>query len=641
VTSLEPLMRQNFLEYASYVIVDRAIPDLRDGLKPVQRRILATLKTLDDGKLHKVAGVIGDTMKLHPHGDASIGDALVVLANKEYFIERQGNFGSPITGHPAAAARYIECRLTPLARETLFNDELTEKVPSYDGRREEPVALPAKLPVALLLGAEGIAVGLATRILPHNLAELLEAQIQLLRKKHVKLVPDFPNGGLADVSDYQDGRGKVKVRARLETPDDKTIVVREVAYGTTTESLIASIEAAAQKGKIKLQSIQDLTTDKVEIRIELPRGVHAEETVPQLYAWTDCEITLQSSLILIQDRRPVETTVTEVLAACTARLKDILKAELEHELQRLTDRRHWLTLERVFIENRVYKKIESAKTQEAVTRAVWDGMEPFKKQFVRAMVDADVERLLEIRIRRISAYDIAKNQAEVEGIVAAIGAAEKKLGNMVKTTVAWLEDMLDRHGKDWPRRTELATFEAVDKRAVARENLRLAYDPESGFFGTAVRGEGFPLTVSEFARILIVSKDGSYRIVEPPDKLLVPGKALWISVFDPAVGQRFTVVYRDKEKRCFGKRVHIQAFIKGKEYALVPGGEGAVDLLLTDDKPGRLHLAFAPAKYQRVTEAEFDLDTLEPTSVGARGVRLAPKPVRTIKRLKDDAPGAS
>lgn len=634
MANLEPLMRQNFLEYASYVIVDRAIPDLRDGLKPVQRRILETLRAMDDGKLHKVANVIGETMKLHPHGDASIGDALVVLANKGYFLERQGNFGSPITGHPAAAARYIECRLTPLARETLFDPSLTETIPSYDGRRQEPVALPARIPVVLMLGVEGIAVGLSTRILPHNFPEILKAQIACLAGKRFRLDPDFPSGGLADTSEYADGKGKVRVRARIDCPDDKTIVIREVPYGVTTEALIASIEAAATKGKIKIQGIHDLTTDKVEIQVDLPRGVHADETVPQLYAWTDCEVTLQSTLVVIEDRHPVEKTVKQVVEACTERLKEILRQQLKGELGRLQDRQHWLTLERIFIENRVYKKIEAARTQEAVDKAVWDGMEPFKRQFVRPMVDEDVARLLEIRIRRISAYDIARHQEEVEGILEQIAATEKKLSNMVKTTTAWLEDLLARHGKDWPRRTKITTFATVDKRAVARENLKLAYDPESGFFGTAVRGDQFPLTVSEFARILVVSKDGSYRIVEPPEKMLVPGKALWISVFDPEKGQPFTVVYRTKDKTCFGKRVHIQSFIKGKEYALVPGGEGSVDLLLPDEKPGKVHLAFVPAKYQRVGEAEFDLGTLEPTGVAARGVRLAPKPVRTVRRIE-------
>lgn len=639
MANLEPLMRQNFLEYASYVIVDRAIPDLRDGLKPVQRRLLATLHAMDDGKLHKVANVIGETMKLHPHGDASIGDALVVLANKDYFIEKQGNFGSPVTGHPAAAARYIECRLTPLARETLFNDDLTQRVPSYDGRREEPVALPAKLPVVLLLGTEGIAVGLATRILPHNFAEVLEAQIACLQKKRFRLAPDFPTGGLADVSEYDDGRGKVKVRARIDSPDDKTLVVREVAYGTTTESLIASIEAAAQKGKVKIASIQDLTTDKVEIQIDLPRGVHADETLPQLYAWTDCEVSIQSSLTVIRERHPVELTVPEVVEASTAELKALLKAELEHEAQRLTDRRHALTLERIFIENRVYKRIEAAKTGEAVATAVVEGMEPYKKQFVRPLVDADVDRLLDLKIRRISAYDIAKNREEVEALVGRLKEIEKSLANMVKTTIAWLEDLLDRHGKEWPRRTELSRFEAVDKRAVARENLRLAYDPESGFFGSSVRGDAFVLTVTEFARILVVSSDGSYRVVQPPEKMLVPGKAVWVGVLDEEQGQPFVVVYRNAAKECFGKRIHVKGFIKGKEYSLIPGGEGGtVDLLTTEAKPGRVHLTFVPAKYQRITECEADLDALELTGTGARGTRLAPKPVRSVKRLKPPDP---
>jgi topoisomerase-4 subunit A len=280
-------MGRNFIEYASYVIIDRAIPDILDGLKPVQRRILATLSKMDDGKFHKVANVIGDTMKLHPHGDASIGDALVVLANKDYFIEKQGNFGNPITGHAPAAARYIECRLTDLAKETLFRKALTEYRPSYDGRNEEPVALPAKLPVLLMLGAEGIAVGMSTRILPYNLPELLQAQIKILQNEPFEIFPDFPTGGIVDVTDYDDGHGKVKVRARLEKRDEKTVVVREIAFGTTTESLIASIESAAQKGKVKIGAINDFTTDRVEIEIELSRGVYANEVIPQLYAHTE------------------------------------------------------------------------------------------------------------------------------------------------------------------------------------------------------------------------------------------------------------------------------------------------------------------------------------------------------------------
>ena len=313
MSHLEPLMKQNFLEYASYVIVDRAIPDIRDGCKPVQRRILHTLYENDDGKFHKVANIIGESMKLHPHGDASIGEALVVLANKEYFIEKQGNYGNIMTGHQAAAARYIECRLTPLARETLFNPSLSRFQSSYDGRRQEPVYLPAKVPVVLMLGTEGIAVGMATRILPHNLKELLEAQISVLRGKKVLLVPDFAQGGRIDVTDYDDGLGKVKVRATLEAVGDKKVVVREVPYSTTTESLIASIENAIQKGKVKISSINDFTTDKVEIELILSRGIYASEVIPQLYAYTDCEVSISSNIVVIQDRHPLELSVFEVL----------------------------------------------------------------------------------------------------------------------------------------------------------------------------------------------------------------------------------------------------------------------------------------------------------------------------------------
>ncbi|MCH2186453.1 DNA topoisomerase IV subunit A, partial [Myxococcota bacterium] len=321
MAQLDSLMRDNFLEYSSYVVLDRAIPDIRDGLKPVQRRILHTLFTMSDGRYHKVANVIGEAMKLHPHGDASIGDALVVLANKEFFIDRQGNFGNLHTGHPAAAARYIECRLTDLAVETLFHKPLTEFVPSYDGRTEEPVFLPSKLPVVLMLGTEGIAVGMATKILPHNLVELWEAQIAVLEGKKVELYPDFQQGGLMDVDAYEDGAGKVELRARVNVRDKKKVVITEIPFGTTTESIIASIEAAVQKGRVKIASIDDFTTDKVEIELTLARGVTAKELVPQLYAYTDCSVSISSNLTVIRDRRPEQLTVTEVIRGLTERLK--------------------------------------------------------------------------------------------------------------------------------------------------------------------------------------------------------------------------------------------------------------------------------------------------------------------------------
>jgi topoisomerase-4 subunit A len=639
VARLDALMRRNFVDYASYAILDRAIPDLRDGLKPVQRRILQTLFEMHDGRYHKVANVIGETMKLHPHGDASIGDALVVLANKNLFIDRQGNFGSVLTGHPAAAARYIECRLTPLALETLFNEALTEFVPSYDGRSREPVFLPAKLPVVLLLGADGIAVGMATKILPHNLVELWEAQIAHLSGKPFTLYPDFPQGGKADVSEYDDGRGKVSVRAVLDAPDPKRIVIREIPYGTTTESVVASVEAAIQRGRVQVAAIHDYTTDKVEIELELSRGVRAEEVVPQLYAYTDCAVQVSSNFVVVKDRKPIEMTVGEVLRELTEQLRARLKAELEWERDELTERKHWLTLERIFVEHKVYRGLEEAETEEAVRDQVWKGMKKHQRLFVRAMTDDDVKRLLDLRIRRISAFDLEQSKADEAEIDQKLAGVVKKLGNMKQTAIAYVKDLIARYGKQYPRRTKLGAFQEIDKKAVARANVKLAYDREKGYFGASVRGDEFQLSVSEYDLVLTVSDDGSYRIVPAPEKLLIPGKLLWCSVFDPEQGAAFTVVYRDKQRFAFGKRIAIQSFIRGKEYLLIKDKAGKVDLLLPGDAQGVLQLRFAAMKRQRIHEATFDLAELESTGVAARGTRLAPKPVAQL-RLVEKAPGA-
>jgi len=626
MTRIAPLMGQNFIEYASYVIIDRAIPDVRDGLKPVQRRILATLSKMDDGKFHKVANVIGDTMKLHPHGDASIGDALVVLANKDYFIEKQGNFGNPVTGHSPAAARYIECRLTNLAKETLFRKALTEFRPSYDGRNEEPVALPAKLPVLLMLGAEGIAVGMSTRILPHNFCELLDAQIKILKNEPFEIFPDFLTGGIIDASEYDDGNGKLKVRARVEKRDEKTVVVRQIAFGTTTESLIASMESAAQKGKVKIGAINDFTTDQVEIEIELPRGVYADEVIPQLYAHTDCEVSVTSNM---------------VLCYLTDQLRELIKAELQHEFGLLSDRKHWLDLERIFIENRIYKRIEKAKTAKAVVSAVRKGLEPFVSELDREVTDDDIDGLLKIPIRRISQYDIDKNRQDLEATLKAIKSVRAKLRKLTPTTIAHLEHILKTYGDDYPRRSEIGSFEAVNVRAVARQNIKVTYDPETGFFGTDVKGSKYQFTVSEYDRILIVSRDGSFRIVAPEDKILIPDKAIHAEIFDQENGVAFTVVYRDKDKIAWGKKIHIKAFIRDREYELIKGKTGRVDYLIPGNCNDTIHVDYVPMKRQRVHEAEFDLSILEPTGVTARGRRLAPKPASKVKRIRTDDNGGN
>jgi topoisomerase-4 subunit A len=639
MTRLEPLMERNFLEYASYVVVDRAIPDLRDGLKPVQRRILATLSNMDDGKFHKVANVIGETMKLHPHGDASIGDALVVLANKNYFIERQGNFGNFVTGHAAAAPRYIECRLTDLARETLFSKALTVYQPSYDGRRDEPVFLPAKLPVALMLGTEGIAVGMSTRILPHNFCELLEAQIEILRNKSVKVYPDFPTGGLVDVSEYDDGKGRVKVRARIDKKDDKTVVIREIPYSTTTESLIASIENAAGKGRVKIGSINDFTTDKVEIEIDLPRGIHSDEVIPQLYAYTDCEVSISSNILVIKDRRPVELSTHSALRFLTEQLRDQICKELEFELKKLGEKKHWLTLERIFVEGGIYKRIEKATTKEQVNREVYEGLKPFFHLLERSVNEEDIQKLLEIPIRRISQYDIEKNRRDIEDTEIDIKKVESSLKRLTQTTIKYLKEILAKYSKSYPRRTEIAAFETVNVRAVARQNIKVGYNPETSFFGSEAKGTTHHFTVSEYERFLIICKDGSFRIVGPDDKIFIPSKLVYVDIFNQEQGKGFTVIYRDKGKIAFAKKIQIKKFIRDREYELIKDKSGQIDHLLPLEASGTAELDFVPAKRQRVKQASFDLSDLNIISASARGSRMASKAVSKIKVIRRDATG--
>jgi topoisomerase IV subunit A len=633
---LKPLMEKNFLEYASYVIMDRAIPDLRDGCKPVQRRILHTLSEMNDGKFHKVANVIGECMKLHPHGDASIGDALVVLANKEYFIEKQGNFGNILTGHAAAASRYTECRLTPLALETLFNKALTEYTPSYDGRRNEPKGLPAKVPVLLMLGADGIAVGMSTTILPHNFIELLHAQVAILRDEEYSLAPDFLQGGLIDVSEYDDGRGKIRVRARIEKVSGaQKLIVREVPYTTTTTSLIASIEGAVQKGKVSISTISDFTADTVEIELHLSRGADAEAVMDQLYAHTDCEVAINSNLVVIRNERPVEITVSEYLKEFTGLLKKQVKAELEHELEVLEQRRHWLTLEQIFIENRVYKLIEKAATEESVRRQVFEGMKPFKKLFVRPMTDEDVTRLLDLKIRRISAYDIRKNRGEIDDIVAAIKACTAKLKNLTKTTIGWLTGLVQKYGEKFPRRTVIETFHTVDKVAVAKANIRLSYDREAGYFGSSVRGSEFVMNVTEYDKILTVTADGTYRVMAPPDKAWMPGALLHASVWDGQKGVHFVLVYRDANKVAWGKRVHIERFITNKTYSLVKDGSLGIEFLSEKKNPGTLQLNMVPVKRQKVKAVTVDLGKVPACGLGARGLKLTAKAVQDVELLPE------
>jgi topoisomerase-4 subunit A len=410
-------------------------------------------------------------------------------------------------------------------------------------------------------------------------------------------------------------------------------VIRELPFGTTTEGLISSIENSVQKGRVKISSIDDFTTDKVEIELSIARGSDAKEVIPQLYAYTDCSVSVSSNLNVIDNRKPVQMTVTAITLALTEALKDQLKRELEYDREQLIDRKHWLTLEQIFVEKRVYKDIENKKTSDAVRKAVWDGMQKHKKLFVRPMVDEDVLRLLEVRIRRISAYDIERNRKEIEDIDRKIKAIERKLKNMVKTTIDYLQGMLATYGEQYPRRTKITEIQAVDKRSVARQNLRLSFDKKSSFFGTEVRGDLFKLTVSEFEHVLGIGKDGTYRVMNAPEKVFFTGPMIYGELFDPDRGTEFIVVYRDKQKMAFAKKIKIEKFIRNREYRLIKDKGGRVDLLLSPDQLGTVHLDFVPAKRQRLKEADFDLAELEWTSPTARGVRIAPKPIGKVKLI--------
>ncbi len=629
------LFDENFLEYASYVIKDRAIPHIDDGLKPVQRRIIHSLFEMDDGKFHKVANVVGNCMKYHPHGDASIFSALVALANKDLFIEKQGNFGNIHTGDGPSAPRYIECRLLPLARTAIFNPEITEYEDSYDGRNREPINFPAKIPVLLIQGAEGIAVGMSTKILPHNLVEVVEAVIASLKKRPFTLFPDFQTGGLADVSEYANGEGKVLVRARIDTGDPKKIVIREAPYGATTESLINSIEAAARKNKIKVAGINDYSTEKVEIEIKLARGVYARDTVDALFAFTDCESSISLNPLVIKDGRPIIMTVDEMIHHYAGRLVDILTAELELEQKQLKDKLHARTIEQIFIRERVYKKIEEKTTMEGVSKAVIDGLKPFSGQIRRAVTSEDVERLLKIVIRRISLYDINKARQEIQEIGKRLKEIKGHLAHIKDYAISFLkEDIIEKYSDLYPRRAEIIAFERVDVREAAQRNLKMRYDRETGYLGHKVGGSVL-FDVSQYDRILVIRKSGAYSVVDAPEKLFVDKGMLYCGFADPeaCANRVFTLVYRNRQGRPYLKRCRIEKFILNRGYSLTP--DNCALLKMTLEPEGFVTVKYKPRPRVRIFEESFKVCDFTVKGVRAQGVRLADREVKSVRFVKD------
>jgi topoisomerase-4 subunit A len=632
---VQKLFNENFLEYASYVIKERAIPHLDDGLKPVQRRILHSLIEMDDGKFHKVANVVGHTMKYHPHGDASIYEALVNLGQKDLFIDKQGNFGNIFTGDEAAAGRYIECRLLPLARDVFFNPEITDYIESYDGRNQEPVVFPAKLPVVLLQGIEGIAVGMATKILPHNVGEVVQALMGCLRGESFQLFPDFPTGGLMDAGLYADGQGSVMVRAKLDTSDEKRIVVRELPYGTTTASLIASIENAAKKGKLKIAGLSDFTTDQVEIEIKLPRGVYTHEIVEALYAFTDCQVNLSVNLLVIHDHLPVQMTVTQVIEHHAKNLVAILKKELELEQRKLTDKLHLRTLERIFIEERIYKAIEDKKTQEDVHKAVLDGFVPFKKELIRAISEDDLKHLLEIPIRRISLYDINKNRQEVEAINKRLKEIKHHLAHLTEYALAFLADILKKPVAQGPRLTKPTSFKKLAAKDIMVRDKKLRYDKAAGYLGWGLAAGDIQMEVSELDKVLLLQKDLRYTVIRVPEKKFV-GKAI-IGVYDADKEElekvTFSVLYKEAATgSIYLKRFQIEGYILDKEYEILP--EGAQFLKMTTKENVSVHLDYKQKPLLRVLEETFPVSKYLVKGVKALGVRLTTKETNGAKFVR-------
>ena len=626
---LKPLMKQNFLEYASYVIRDRAIPDIEDGLKPVQRRILHTMKEIDDGKFCKVANIVGDTMKLHPHGDASIGSALVVMANKEYFIDKQGNFGNALTGDPASAPRYIEARLTPLAKETLFNSELTEYTDSYDGRNKEPVVLPCKLPVSLLFGAEGIAVGMSTRILPHNFNEVIDAQIAFLKNQPFKLLPDFLSGGILDVGQYEEGNGKVLVRARIDVTDDKILTVRELPFGVTTESLIQSVQDAANKGKLKLSSIDDFTAESVEIELKAARGIDAEKLLKLLYAFTQCQVSISVNLLLIQANQPAQLTVSAVLRHSTLRLKDLLKQELLLSLEQTRRKWHMRRMEMYFIGEKIYQKLEACDSYEEALDVVRKAVLHIESVLPFPVEQDDIGKLLTLQIKRISRYDQKESQKELDKLKVTIGSLNKSLKDITRYTISYLDKIKEKYGEDFPRRTKVQSFDEIRVQDVA-EKQKVGWDRKEGFLGLNVKSGSTSFYCSAYDKIVVIRKDGSYQVIRVPEKQFVGKDAISVEKLNQKTVHN-VIYWEGASKVCYAKRFRVEKFILDREYNLFPKKKGAKILHLSQGEGIRLEVSFVPTPRIRKSSDIYNLDDLGIKGIQARGNKVSSKSVQNVK----------
>lgn len=638
--------RNWFLDYASYVILDRAVPHIDDGLKPVQRRVLHTLWDMDDGRFHKVANVVGATMKLHPHGDASIGAALVSIGQRAWLIEPQGNYGNLLTGDDAAAPRYIEARLTNFAKDVLFNPKTTTWQLSYDGRNKEPITLPAKFPIVLHEGADGIAVGLSTKILPHNFNDLCRAAINHLQGKTFRILPDFPTGGTADFAEYNDGErgGKVKVRAKIEERSKYLLAITELPYGVTTESLIESILAANAKGKIKVKHVDDNTADKVEILVHLPQGSEPDKVIQQLYVFTSCQVQLNPAACVIVrdpktgDDKPHFLGVRDILKTSVEATKELLKRELEIKLGELEQQWHWDSLERIFIEERIYRLIEKSKTWESVLAEIRGGLKPFLKQLRRPVTDDDIVRLTEIRIKRISAYNRFQADEAMKKIEEGIKETKASLRKLTEYAVAWFESLAEKYGKGIKRRTSYDEIEQIDASEVVSANQRLYVNREDGFIGLNWRQHEFVTECTILDSVLTIMKDGSLKVSKVADKIFMGREIIHCAVW-PKDGDTnfYTMVYQDGATgKAFAKKFQIGGLSRDKLYPLVKSENSKVVFLEVSakekDMPKSVHVSLDGRSGARIREIDFDLTPVPVSTRTSKGLTVTKWSIKEVKR---------
>ncbi|AMQ57025.1 DNA gyrase/topoisomerase IV subunit A [Algoriphagus sanaruensis] len=627
-----------FLDYASYVILERAVPAIEDGLKPVQRRILHAMKEMDDGRFNKVANIIGQSMQYHPHGDASIGDAIVNMGQKDLLIETQGNWGDVRTGDSAAAARYIEARLSKFALEVVFNPQTTEWQLSYDGRKREPITLPVKFPLLLAQGVEGIAVGLSTKILPHNFRELIEGSIEILKGNKTNVLPDFLTGGMADFSEYNEGLrgGKIKVRARIEEEDSKTLLIKEIPFGTTTDSLIDSILKANDKGKIKIKKVVDNTAKDVEIQIQLAPGVSPDVTIDALYAFTDCEVSISPNACVIIDEKPVFLTVNQILEYNTHQTKDLLKRELEIRKGELMEKLLFSSLEKIFIENRIYRDIEECTTWEAVLEAIDKGLDPYKPDFYREITTDDLLRLTEIRIKRISKYDSFKADELMKRLQEELKEVNYNLKHLTEFAIKYYQNLLEKYGKGRERKTEIRTFDTIQAAVVAANNAKLYVNRVDGFVGFGLKKDEYVCDCSDLDDIIAIRKDGKMVVSKIQEKLFMGKDILFVGVFRKN-DERMTynLIYLDGTSgRSMVKRFQVGGITRDKEYDLTKGTKGSKVLYLTANPNGEaetITVYLTQGAKARVKVFDFDFAEIEIKGRGAGGNILTKYPVRKVQ----------